>query len=797
MSRLLIKNLPAYATPARLRAHFEQNGAPGGTLTDVKVAMKPDGTSRRFGFVGYKTEKEALQAKEWFDRTFIDSTRISVTVVEGAKDAPPPRPNKRPRLGPSPADNDAEEPSTKTAKQASDPKKKQKQKPDAAELEEQYMKVMQPRTKKARTWANEEQPEPAAVPIPEQEPEPEVAEGDVAMRDETSAAKDEAVSDLEWMKQRMSKTVDVVERAFEQSDDEDESGTRPLKSTEKEQEAVEPEAQKDPTIETILETARLFVRNLAFSCTEEDLVELFQPFGAISQVHIPVDLNTKHPKGVAYVTFARASDAVAAYAALDKKSFQGRLLHILGAVDRRSKVEDGEGKKRTVKEDKMAKRKAGAAKEFNWSMLYMNADAVASSVADRLNIPKSSILNPDSESSASASGGADAAVKLALAETHIIAETKSFLASHGVSLSAFALTPPRPRSDTIVLVKNIPYGTAEPDIRALFEPHGALVRVLVPPAGTMAVVEFRHAEEARAAWRAVAYRRLGNSVVYLEKGPVGMFDGPDEDQGGSRPAASVPAVKIAEEEGEGDGEEEEEAVTGGAGTTLYVKNLAFSTTQERLAQVFRHLPAFAFARVQTKPDPKRPSGPRLSMGYGFVGFRDKEAAGRAMGSMQGFVLDGHKLVVKFAGRGAEDEGEAKKGKDGAGKGVGGKKTTKMIVKNVPFEATKKDIQALFGAHGHLKSVRLPKKFDSRTRGFAFLDFVSRAEAENAYAALRHTHLLGRHLVLEWAQEDAEQDVDALRRKAGAGYGDGKLVPGRKRKLDMGKTGEEDAEALEV
>jgi len=91
---------------------------------------------------------------------------------------------------------------------------------------------------------------------------------------------------------------------------------------------------------------------------------------------------------------------------------------------------------------------------------------------------------------------------------------------------------------------------------------------------------------------------------------------------------------------------------------------------------------------------------------------------------------------------------------------------------------------------------LPKKFDSRTRGFAFLDFLSRHEAENANAALRHTHLLGRHLVLEWAEE-AEQDLDVLRMKAGIGFGGGKEMPGRKRKLDLGKTGEEDVEDLKV
>jgi multiple RNA-binding domain-containing protein 1 len=83
----------------------------------------------------------------------------------------------------------------------------------------------------------------------------------------------------------------------------------------------------------------------------------------------------------------------------------------------------------------------------------------------------------------------------------------------------------------------------------------------------------------------------------------------------------------------------------------------------------------------------------------------------------------------------------------------------------------------------LKSVRLPRKFDSQSRGFAFLEFVTRREAEGAFAALQHTHLLGRHLVLEWAEE-SEQDLEALREKVGVGFGSGEL-PGRKRKLELG------------
>ncbi|KAG1857678.1 hypothetical protein DFJ58DRAFT_878048 [Suillus subalutaceus] len=309
----------------------------------------------------------------------------------------------------------------------------------------------------------------------------------------------------------------------------------------------------------------------------------------------------------------------------------------------------------------------------------------------------------------------------------------------------------------MILVKNIPYGTTAEQIREMFELHGELSRVIVPLAGTMVVVEFEQADEAAKAFRAVAYRRLGSSAIYLKKGPMGMFQ-ETEDAAGNSYRTLINAFKpitIAEQEAGGGADADEPALS--AGTTSFVKNLAFSATAERLVQVFRGPSGFSF---ETKPDPKRPTvhgaeAPRLSMGYGFVGFKTAEDAKKAMKGMQGFILDRHSLHVKFAGRGTEDEP-----KDNT---VAKSRSTKMIVKNVPFEATKKDIRELFSAHGHLKSVRLPKKFDSCSRGFAFLEFLTRQEAENAYA--RHTHLLGRYLVLQWVEE-VEQDIEVLRKKAG-------------------------------
>jgi multiple RNA-binding domain-containing protein 1 len=94
----------------------------------------------------------------------------------------------------------------------------------------------------------------------------------------------------------------------------------------------------------------------------------------IPQVHIPIDSVSKVSKGLAFVTYARPQDALAAFEALNKKPFQGRLLHIMGAVDRRSSTvtTDRGDKSKSLKEQRSEKRKAAAGKEFNWAMLYMN-----------------------------------------------------------------------------------------------------------------------------------------------------------------------------------------------------------------------------------------------------------------------------------------------------------------------------------------------------------------------------------------------------------------------------------------
>ena len=374
-----------------------------------------------------------------------------------------------------------------------------------------------------------------------------------------------------------------------------------------------------------------------------------------------------------------------------------------------------------------------------------------SSVSDRLGISKSELLDPTSS---------DAAIKQAHAETHIIQETKSYFTANGVNIDAFKK---RERGDTTVLVKNFSYGTKSEELRTLFETHGTIKRILMPPSGTIAVIEFERADHARSAFSDLAYRKFKDSILFLEKAPRDLFSNGDtaDDKTDVAMVKTKNTKVMTTELLEGDS-----TLQSVNTSTLFVRNLNFSTSTERLRELFKPLDGFISARVKTKHDPKK-AGQVLSMGFGFLEFRSKTHAEAALAAMDGYKLEGHELVIRASHK-AVDAAEERRKEDHAKKTAGTR--TKIIIKNLPFESSKKDIRSLFGSYGQLRSVRVPKKFDSSTRGFAFADFVTAREAENAMDALKDTHLLGRRLALDFAAEEAvdpEQEIEKMQKKVGS------------------------------
>lgn len=537
----------------------------------------------------------------------------------------------------------------------------------------------------------------------------------------------------------------------------------------------------DPSENTIAENGRIFVRNLAYACTEDDLRELMEKFGPVSEIFIPIDTQTKKSKAIAFVTFLMPEHAVNAYEQLDGQTFQGRLIHILPAKDKRQDdgLADDQGETDNYKKKRAAKKRAEAGHSFNWNSLFMRADTVADSMAATFGVEKGEILDPTTAGSL--------AVRMALGETHIVADNKEFLSDQGVQLSAFD-TRVKKRSKTVILVKNTPHTATEDDFRATFSKHGTVGRVVVPPSKTMALVEMLEPAEARKAFRGLAYRMFKQVPLFLEWAPDGAFSAATTTTTAAaaaaekkRPAKEVPAAKGGKAVGgSGDddadaGEDENEESTLAAGssgtTTLFVKNVNFNTTDEILLQHFEREVPVRSARIATKPNPK--TNGKLSMGFGFVEFASKEDAMKAMKELQNSELDDHKIQLKVSSRGSNATGREREGKVVK---VGG---TKLLIRNLAFEADKKEVRELCSAFGQIKSLRMPKKFDGAHRGFAFVDFVSKKEAKNAFEALSiSTHLYGRRLVIEWASDD--NSVEAMQRKTKQAFDGNPRFSGNKR-----------------
>ncbi len=61
--------------------------------------------------------------------------------------------------------------------------------------------------------------------------------------------------------------------------------------------------------------------------------------------------------------------------------------------------------------------------------------------------------------------------------------------------------------------------------------------------------------------------------------------------------------------------------------------------------------------------------------------------------------------------------------------------TKLLIKNVVFEANKEELRKLFKVYGNINTLRLPFKLDGSHRGFAFIDFISHDEIKKAFKEL--------------------------------------------------------------
>lgn len=371
------------------------------------------------------------------------------------------------------------------------------------------------------------------------------------------------------------------------------------------------------------DSGRLFVRNLTFSCSEDEIRILFEPFGPVTTVHLPLDAERKS-KGFGFVQFVIPEQAQKAREELDGSSFQGRLLHVINAK-RAPEVTPKEGERggsklSSFQQKKEEDRRKMAGKTEGWNASFVRSDAVVDSLAERYGVSGSDILDRTE-------GGGEMAVRLAIGEAHVIQENRDYFSSHGVDLTALeshaSSSKASGRSTTTLLIKNLPHDVIEGELESMFSRFGNIATLLIPKSKSVALVDFIEPTEARAAFKGLAYRKYHNVPIYLEWAPIGIID----------KGKAKEALKKAKDSGKDKMDEVEEGKTGKkikgmkeaddeeSYSTLFIKNLNFDSDNDSLRG---HIENLGVKGLRTVSVTKKSMGDKMmSMGFGFAEFRSR------------------------------------------------------------------------------------------------------------------------------------------------------------------------------
>ncbi len=87
----------------------------------------------------------------------------------------------------------------------------------------------------------------------------------------------------------------------------------------------------------------IYVGNLPYTATEEDVTDLFAAYGPVERVKIITDRETGRSKGFAFVTLGDQSQLNASIEALDGQDYQGRALRVNASEPKEARPGGGGG----------------------------------------------------------------------------------------------------------------------------------------------------------------------------------------------------------------------------------------------------------------------------------------------------------------------------------------------------------------------------------------------------------------------------------------------------------------------
>ncbi|MDV3352476.1 RNA-binding protein [Leptolyngbyaceae cyanobacterium CCMR0082] len=87
----------------------------------------------------------------------------------------------------------------------------------------------------------------------------------------------------------------------------------------------------------------IYVGNLSYDVTREDIEDVFNEYGRVNRVSLPMDRESGRPRGFAFVEMAAKEDEAKAIEALDGAEWMGRVMRVNEAKPRTASAGSGGG----------------------------------------------------------------------------------------------------------------------------------------------------------------------------------------------------------------------------------------------------------------------------------------------------------------------------------------------------------------------------------------------------------------------------------------------------------------------
>ncbi|CAI8032099.1 RNA-binding protein 28 [Geodia barretti] len=470
----------------------------------------------------------------------------------------------------------------------------------------------------------------------------------------------------------------------------------------------------------------LFVRNLPYSTTDDQLASVFAEYGAVKTCFTVKDKGiTDKCKGYGYVLYEKRDDAKRAKSGVRK--VKGRLVQIVFAD------------KRPVREERRGK--CGEKAEEKAAIIAAETDLIDDVV--------------ESESEDSEEGGSD--------------YDEDLMTDGETNASSSVSRQNKPKSERrearfdagrVVVVTEVPPRLPKGKLRKKCSKYGPLEEFVYPVATAEGdSVEGVNGSKAHVTY--VNYADARKAVAGLKRLKLSESDNPLVAALMTREGKTVSKATLAK-------------------SRLIVRNISFTVTPKDLCNVFGR-----YGDVRAVHIPRKPNG--YMRGFAFVQFASYFEAARAVEGVNGVEVKGRPVAVDWVvpkttyevslqslGTRKEEEEDMEAGsEEGEEENDPSKKPfrpdvhkgTTIFVRNLPLDSSEEELKDLFTQFGRVRYARIVlDKTTGLSRGSAFVQFLSPASVQQCMESVEsnETVLLYHGRELEVSLALSPQELDKMK-----------------------------------